>query len=225
MNDSSNKGVTWSVSGSGCSSNACGTLSAVTSTTVKYTAPTTAAVYLVTATSVADPTKTASATIGVTDLAGVFTYRNDGTRTSINNKEYLLTPSNVNTSSFGKIFTCPVEGSVYAQPLWVSNVAIGGGTHNIVIVATQHDSVYAFDADNGSGTTCTQYWKASMLTSTHGAAAGATPVPPADTGETGDIPTEIGITSTPVIDPATKYLFVVSKTKEGGAVLSSACTG
>jgi hypothetical protein len=163
---------------------------------------------------VADPTKTALATIGVTDLAGVFTYRNDGTRTSTNSKEYLLTPSNVNTSSFGKLFTCLVDGSVYAQPLWVSNVAIGGGIHNIVIVATQHDSVYAFDADNGSGTTCTQYWKASMLTAAYGAAAGATPVPPADTQETGDIPTEIGITSTPVIDPATNHVFVVSKTKE-----------
>lgn len=203
-NDSLNKGVTWSVSGSGCSGNTCGTLSAATSTTVKYTAPATAGVYFVTATSVSDTTKTALASIGVTDLAGVFTYRNDGTRTSTNSKEYLLTPSNVNTSSFGKLFTCLVDGSVYAQPLWVSNVAIGGGIHNIVIVATQHDSVYAFDADNGSGTTCTQYWKASMLTAAYGAASGATPVPPVDTGETGDIPTEIGITSTPVIDPATK---------------------
>ena len=216
VNDSLNKGVTWSVSGSGCSGNTCGTLSGATSTTVKYTSPSVAGVYIVTATSVSDPTKTALATIGVTDLAGVFTYRNDGTRTSTNSKEYLLTPSNVNTSSFGKLFTCLVDGSVYAQPLWVANVTIGGGVHNIVIVATQHDSVYAFDADNGSGTTCTQYWKASMLTAAYGAASGATPVPPSDTGETGDIPTEIGITSTPVIDPATNHLFVVSKTKESG---------
>ena len=215
-NDSSNKGVTWSVSGSACSGSTCGTLAGATSTTVNYTAPTVAGVYLVTATSVADPTKTATASIGVTDLAGVFTYRNDGTRTSINGHEYLLNTSNVNTSSFGKIFSCPVDGSVYAQPLWVANVSIGGGIHNIIIVVTQHDSVYAFDADNGSGTTCTQYWKASMLTSAYGAASGATTVPPADTGETGDIPTEIGITSTPVIDPATKHLFVVSKTKEAG---------
>ena len=216
VNDSLNRGVTWSVSGSGCSGNTCGTLSAATSTTVKYTAPAAAGVYFVTATSVSDPTKSALATIGVTDLAGVFTYRNDGTRTSTNSKEYLLTPSNVNTSAFGKLFTCLVDGSVYAQPLWVSNVTIGGGIHNVVIVATQHDSVYVFDADNGSGTTCTQYWKASMLTSAYGAASGATPVPPADTQETGDIPTEIGITSTPVIDPANNHLFVVSKTKEGG---------
>jgi hypothetical protein len=215
-NDSSGEGVTWSVSGSSCSGNACGTLSAATSTSVKYTAPTTGGDYLVIATSVANVTKSATATIGVTDLAGVYTYRNDGTRTSVNGHEFLLTPSNVNTSSFGKLFSCAVDESVYAQPLWVANVAIGGGTHNIVVVATQNDSVYAFDADSGSGTTCTQYWKASMLTSAYGAGAGATPIPPLDTGETGDIPTEIGITSTPVIDPTTNYLYLVSNTKEGG---------
>ena len=215
-NDTSGKGVTWTVSGPSCSGSACGTLSAATSTSVKYTAPTTGGAYLVTATSVANVTKSATGTIGVTDLAGVYTYRNDGTRTSVNGHEFLLTPSNVNTSSFGKLFSCAVDESVYAQPLWVANLAIGGGTHNIVIVATQNDSVYAFDADNGSGTTCTQYWKASLLTSAYGAGSGATPIPPADTGETGDIPTEIGITSTPVIDPTTNYLYVVSNTKESG---------
>jgi len=91
-NDFSNQGVTWSVSGSSCSGNACGTLSAATSTSVKYTAPTTGGVYLVTATSVANITKGATATLGVTDLPGVYTYRNDGTRTSLNGHEFLLTP-------------------------------------------------------------------------------------------------------------------------------------
>ena len=223
-NDSSNKGVTWTVSGSACSGSACGTLSAVTSISATYTAPTAGGVYLVTATSVANVTVSAVATIGVTNLTGVFTYRNDGTRTSINNQEYLLTPSNVNTSSFGKRFSCAVDESVYAQPLWVANAAIGGGTHNIVIVVTQNDSVYAFDADNGSGTTCTLYWQASLLTSAYGAASGATAIPPADTGETGDIPTKIGITSTPVIDPTTNYLYVVSNTKKAHSTIS-ACTG
>src|SRR6266851_3453315 len=215
-NDSTNQGVTWSLSGSSCSGAGCATLSLATATSVQYTAPTTGGVYSVTATSVANVARSATATIGVTDLSGVFTYRNDGTRTGINTKEYLLSPSNVNTSSFGKLFSCTLDGNVYAQPLWVANVAIGGGTHNVVIVATQHDSVYAFDADNGSGTTCTQYWKVSLLTAAYGAGAGATPAPPADRGETGDIPIEIGITSTPVIDPATNHLFVVSKTKESG---------
>jgi hypothetical protein len=215
-NDSSGDGVTWNVSGSTCSGNSCGTLTAATSTSVKYTAPTTGGVYLVTATSVVNVTKSATATIGITDLAGVYTYRNDGTRTSINGHEYVLTPTNVNTSSFGKLFSCAVDESVYAQPLWVANLAVGGGTHNVVIVATQNDSVYAFDADNGSGTSCTQYWKASLLIPAYGAGSGATPIPAADTGETGDIPGAIGITSTPVIDPATNNLYVVSNTKEGG---------
>ncbi|MGB6834128.1 MAG: IPT/TIG domain-containing protein [Candidatus Acidiferrum sp.] len=215
-NDTSGEGVTWSVSGASCSGAACGTLSSATSMSVKYTAPTVGGAYVVTATSVANTTKSATAMIGVTDLAGVYTYRNDGTRTSINSHEFLLTPSNVNMTSFGKLFSCALDESVYAQPLWVANVAIGGGTHNVVIVATQDDTVYAFDADNGSGTTCTQYWKASLLTSAYGAGSGATPIPPADTGETGDIPTEIGITSTPVIDPMTNYVYVVSNTKESG---------
>jgi Concanavalin A-like lectin/glucanases superfamily/Chitobiase/beta-hexosaminidase C-terminal domain/IPT/TIG domain/Fibronectin type III domain len=215
-NDTSGEGVTWTVSGSSCSGSACGTLSSATSTSVKYTAPTTGGDYVITATSVANVTKSATAMIGVTDLNGMYTYRIDGTRTGINSHEFTLTPSNVNTSSFGKLFSCTLDESVYAQPLWVANVAIGGGTHNIVIVATQNDTVYAFDADSGSGTTCTQYWKASLLTSAYGAGSGATPIPPADTGETGDIPTEIGITSTPVIDPTTNYLYVVSNTKESG---------
>lgn len=213
-NDSTNKGVTWSLSGAGCSGSGCGTLSGATSTSVVYTAPATGGVYLLMATSVADVTKSATASLGVTDLAGVYTYRDDNLRSGVNSKEYVLTPSNANKSSFGKLFSCAVDGAVYAQPLWVANVAIGGGTHNIVIVATQNDSVYAFDADNGTGTSCTQYWKASLLTSAYGAGQNATPVPAADTGETGDIPTPIGITSTPVIDPATNHLFVVSKTKE-----------
>jgi DNA-binding protein YbaB len=214
LNDSTNSGVTWSVSGSSCSGSACGTLSAITSTTVKYTAPTTAGVYFVTAASVANITITSTATIGVTALNGVFTYRNDLTRSSVNSQEYALTPSNVNTTSFGKIFSCTLDGSIYAQPLWVANVAIGGGTHNIVIVATQNDSVYALDADS---TSCTQYWVASMLLPAHGAASGATPVPSSDVNETQDIPTQIGITSTPVIDPTTNLLYVVSKTKENGS--------
>src|SRR4029077_21182756 len=95
-NDSTNQGVTWSVSGAGCSGAACGTLSLATSTTAQYTAPAAGGVYSVTATSVANTTRSATATIGVTDLSGVFTYRNDGTRTGINTKEYLLSPSNVN---------------------------------------------------------------------------------------------------------------------------------
>ncbi|TMH84192.1 MAG: pyrrolo-quinoline quinone [Betaproteobacteria bacterium] len=98
-----------------------------------------------------------------------------------------------------------MDGEVYAQPLYVANYLIQGGTHNVVFVATQNDSVYAFDADANP---CVQYWQKSFL------GTGVTTVPPGDTGETGDINTQIGITGTPVIDPATGTLYVVAKTKE-----------
>ena len=85
--------------------------------------------------------------MGVTDLAGVYTYHNDLARDGANAQEYALTPANVNTATFGKLFSCAVDGAVYAQPLWVANLSIGGGRHNVIFVATAHDSLYAFDAD------------------------------------------------------------------------------
>ena len=138
-------------------------------------------------------------------FTGVFTQRYDAQRTGQNRREFILTPSNVTDSTFGKLFACAVDGEVYAQPLYVANFAIAGGTHNVVLVATMNDSVYAFDADASS---CVPYWQKSFL------GTGVTPVPPADTGENGDINTIIGITGTPVIDPATGTLYVVAKTKE-----------
>src|SRR5437660_1950275 len=138
-------------------------------------------------------------------FTGVFTQRYDAQRTGQNREEFILTPSNVTDSTFGKLFACAVDGEVYAQPLYVANFAIAGGTHNVVLVATMNDSVYAFDADASS---CVPYWQKSFL------GTGVTPVPPADTGENGDINTIIGITGTPVIDPATGTLYVVAKTKE-----------
>ncbi len=80
----------------------------------------------------------------------VTTYHNDNARTGQNTLETVLTTSNVNASSFGKLFRVPVDGQIYAQPLVLSNLSIGGGTHNVVYVATEHDSVYAVDADNGT---------------------------------------------------------------------------
>src|SRR5206468_164733 len=138
-------------------------------------------------------------------FAGVFTQRYDPQRTGQNRREFILTPSKVTDSTFGKLFACAVDGEVYAQPLYVANSTIQGGTHNVVFVATMNNSVFAFDAD---ARPCVQYWKKSFL------GTGITTVPPADTGETGDINTIIGITGTPVIDPATGTLYVVAKTKE-----------
>ncbi|MGH8325068.1 MAG: hypothetical protein ACRETD_14955, partial [Steroidobacteraceae bacterium] len=101
-------------------------------------------------------------------------------------------------------------GYAYAQPLYKSNVSIPGkGTFNVVFVATEHGSLYAFDAD-----TATPLWQASFID----LAAGVTPQPSVDTGTTDIIP-EVSITSTPVIDPASNTLYVVAKTKENGSSL------
>src|ERR1022692_1246489 len=80
----------------------------------------------------------------------VTTYHNDISRTSQNTQETILAPSNVNSSQFGKFLTVGVDGEVFAQPLYLVNVYIGGGTHNVLYFATEHDSVYAIDADTGT---------------------------------------------------------------------------
>src|ERR1700728_2810900 len=80
----------------------------------------------------------------------VTTYHNDIARTGQNTQETILTPANVNSTQFGKLFSVPVDGAVYAQPLYLSSVAIAGGTHNVLYVVTEHDSVYAIDANSGT---------------------------------------------------------------------------
>ena len=204
-NDVGAAGVTWSVS-------AGGTLAGETTTAASFSAAT-AGVYTVTATSVADHTKSAAATFGVTDLAGVYSYHDDLARDGSNAQEYALTTSNVNTSTFSKLFSCTVDGAIYAQPLWVANVTIGGAKHNVVFVATQHDSLFAFDADANP---CVQLWSVSLIDSNHGATSGEVTVPSGVPGylvgqDAGDITPEVGVTGTPVIDPLTGTLYVVSK--------------
>ena len=144
----------------------------------------------------------------------VTTARNDIGRTGQNISETILTPSNVNVSQFGKLFAQAVDGEIYAQPLYLTGLTINGLAHNVVFVATEHDSVYAFDADNTSGTNTSPLWQASMLTAAHGAAPGAT-TEPWNVGS--DVYPEIGIEGTPVIDPVSQTLYAVSKTVEGGA--------
>ena len=146
----------------------------------------------------------------------VLTQHNDISRSGANNSESILTPSNVNTNSFGKLFSQSVDAQIYAQPLYVSGVAISGkGTHNVVFVATENDSIYAFDADNNGGANASPLWKITLLDGAHGAASGATAVPQADLS-TADIYPIVGITGTPVIDASTGTLYVVGKTKESG---------
>jgi hypothetical protein len=146
----------------------------------------------------------------------VVTAHYDNARTGSDPNETILNTGNVNTTSFGKLFSQSVDGSIYAQPLYMAGVTIPGkGTHNVVFVATENDSVYAFDADNNGGANALPLWQASMLSTTHGAASGATTVPNGDISST-DIQPIIGITGTPVIDPATNTIYLVGKTKEGG---------
>src|SRR6202049_4518992 len=129
-----NAGVAWSVSPAGGAVNPATSLNGAP---VTFTAASAAGVYTLTATSVTDAAHSASLTVGVTDLPGVYTYHNDLARDGANTREYALPPADVNTSSFGKLFSCTVDGAVYAQPLWVANLSVGGAVHNVMFVATQ----------------------------------------------------------------------------------------
>jgi len=138
----------------------------------------------------------------------VTTYHNDNARTAQNLQETILAPSNVNSAQFGKLFSVPVDGWIYAQPLYLSGVNISGGTHNVLYVATEHDSLYAIDADTG-----TIYWQISLIPS-----GGSTVNSSADLG-CGDLVPEIGITGTPVIDTSTGTIYLVAKSKVGGNIV------
>lgn len=177
-----------------------------------YSPPRTGGIHVVTARSGDSDLQTAQATVYVTDLVGVFTGRYDRQRTGQNRLEYALAPATVNSSTFGKLFSCAVDGAVYAQPLYVANLPIAGKTRNVVFVATQHNSVYAIDADRNP---CHVYWRRKFVDESYlKLPREVTPVPAEKTGNTWDIKDEIGITGTPVIDPETGTLYFVTKTRE-----------
>ncbi len=150
----------------------------------------------------------------------VLTWRYDLTHAGQNTSETALTPANVNVSTFGKLFSVKVDSTVYAQPLYVPELMMNDGLeHNVLFVATENDSIYAFDADSNSGANAKPIWQASLLTAAYGAAAGATAVPWEDTGSPDVAPT-VGITGTGTIDPATNTMYLVAATKENGIYFS-----
>lgn len=132
------------------------------------------------------------------------TYHNDNARTGQNLNETTLTPANVNASSFGLLFIIATDGKVDAQPLYLPGLTISGSMHNVLFVATEHGSVYGFDADTG-----TQLWKTSTLSS------GETP---SDNHGCSQVTPEIGVTSTPVVDASMGghgTIYVVAMSKDG----------
>ena len=134
----------------------------------------------------------------------VLTHMNDNNRSGANTSETILTPSNVNQSQFGQLWSYAVNGATYAEPLYVSGVSIGGGTHNVVYIVTMEDDVYAFDADSN-----TQYWHVSFV------GGNITPVPITDiTGNNNlNIVGDVGIESTPYIDKAGGTIYLLARTK------------
>ena len=165
---SSQTGVTWSVDGVVGGNATTGTISA----SGLYTPPATPGQHTVTATKGTTPPTTASAVAYTTSYPGTYTRDIDNQRTGLNPNERVLTPANVNSAQFGKLATFPIDGTADASPLYVPNVAVpGNGTHSVVYVATEHDSVYAFDAE---GKQSTPLWHVSFINPT----AGVTTVPP-----------------------------------------------
>jgi len=135
----------------------------------------------------------------------ILTANGSNDRSNANLQESQLSPSTVSSVSFGKITTLAVDGQVYAQPLYVSRISIGGDIHNVLVVATQHNSVYAFDADSVNRRVL---WQTSLGPS----------VPAAMLfGKYGDIANEVGILSTPVIDLQRGVIYVVSDNFVNGA--------
>ncbi len=193
--------VTWAVDGVPGGTASSGTISA----SGVYSPPSAAGTHTVTAT---DQGQSANATVYVSTYPGTFTRDVDNLRTGLNSRETVLAPANVNATQFGRLYNYAIDGVSDASPLYVAGVNIPGkGQRNVVYVATEHDSVYAFDAD---GLQSAPLWHVSFIDPAHG----VTTVPPGDTGECCDIAPEIGITGSPVIDGSTNTLYVVAKTKE-----------
>ncbi len=202
-----NTDVNWAVDGIANGSPTVGTISTtgVPSNSIDYIPSSSPGSHLITA-RLMNTSVTGSAQVYVTDFPGTLTWRNDNWRSGVNSHDLALTPATVSSSSFGKLFSCPADGPldgyVYAQPLYVPNLPIPGDrTRNVVFVATEKDSVYAFDADANP---CKQLWKSSLIpTGSQAVSNGNTEIEPF-----------VGITGTPVIDVSKSVLYAVAATQD-----------
>jgi hypothetical protein len=215
VNGSSNQAVTWYVDGMLGGSKKVGTIDP----TGLYTPPSNfvAGQHVVKAVSQADPTKLARAALFLVSYEGFYTNRYDNSRTGQNLQETVLTPANVNVNTFGRLFAFKIDGGVNAQPLYVANVNIPNpengnpGYHNVLYVATEHDTVFAFDAD---GKVNGPLWHTSFINPPN-----VVTVPGTCFG-TGI--GELGIMATPVIDPASSTIYLEARTLENP---TDKCTG
>ncbi|ABF43775.1 hypothetical protein Acid345_4776 [Candidatus Koribacter versatilis Ellin345] len=187
---SANMSVSWAAS--------CGSIS----TSGLFTAPASPATCTITATAASGTAYTAKATDTVVSstpsAVNYTTWKFDNARDGLNSKETLLTPSNVNSTNFGQIWSTGLDGRVWAQPLYMNGLTVGSAKHNVVFVATAYDSVYAIDGDSG-----TVLWKKSLLGSGESPADG--------TKLHSSVQPIIGITGTPVIDPASGTIYAVAQ--------------
>src|SRR6266567_514622 len=139
----------------------------------------------------------------------VLTRQNDNQHTGQNLQETILTPANVNSGSFGKIFSYFVDGQIYAEPLYVQNLTMAqGGVHNVVFVATEYDSIYAFDADSAA-LNPKPLWHTNFLNP-----PSVAPVACSQGAGICQLFPIVGITSTPVINLATNTIYAVVRTQE-----------
>lgn len=193
----SNTAVTWSVDGVAGGNATVGTVSSAG----LYTAPFAVGPHTITGTSTAAPAfpLTSNITVINTSPGAVLTFHNDDARDGAFTNETTLTPANVNSSQFGKLISYPVDGQIYAQPLFIPQLSIGGAAHNVVFVATENDTVYAFDAD---GSQTTPLWTTSLGI-------------PSPRNDVEGISPQLGVTSSPVIDITTNTLYVLAETNSG----------
>jgi len=207
LNGTQTDNVTWYVNGVVGGNKNTGTIS----TTGLYTPPQQTGSFTIQAVDKSDSSQAASAPLVVTNFAGAFTYHYDNSRTGQNLNETVLTTGNVNFQQFGKLFSYPIDGYAYADPLYEPSVNIPNqGVHNVVYIATQNDSVYAFDAD---GLSTAPLWQASFIDPDNG----VTPIPYTDVLPSNclsSVGPVIGVMATPVIDPGLGVIYVLARTKE-----------